>query len=365
MKATPAASVFACIILVLFMSPGAYSQQHDTAEISRVHFSGLPVVYYTPETKLAFGGLGIITFANPHYRQRYPSQVQLGVAYTTNQQLLFYVPFRIYLAKDLFTAYGELGYYKYSYFFYGIGNTQPVDYKELYKVNYPRVRVNGLIRVTPFVYAGIRYWYENFNIVQTEPGKELATDPTITGARGGITSGMGPVVNIDSRDNLFSPSHGWFGEAAVQRYDRSLGSDFEYSRYSADLSHYFAVTKKTVLAANIFFDAVSGNAPFNQLALLGGNKKMRGYYEGRYRDKDMLVTGVEYRFPIWWRFGAVVFANGGGVADHLSAVWRSFRTSGGAGLRYLLNKKDKVNIRLDAAFGQHSSGYYFTIGEAF
>lgn len=349
-------------ILILYQG---YCQQQDSIVVKQFHLSGFPVVYYSPETKLAYGVLGIIAFRNLQYRQKYPSQVQLGAAYTTNKQLLLYMPFRVYACKDHLAFYGELGYYKYSYYFYGIGNNQAPDYKELYKVNYPRVRLNLLTGIHSKLYIGLRYWYENYSIVEKEAGKQLATDLTITGSSGGVTSGVGPVINIDTRDNLFSPSHGWFLDAGFQFYSKSTGSTFHYNRFSFDLSKYYAVGKKSVIAANLFTDVVEGNAPFNQLALLGGNKKMRGYYEGRYRDKDLVELGLEYRFPVYRRFGAVVFYNAGAVDNTINHIVEHVVESYGLGLRYLLNKKDKINLRFDAAYGYNSSGYYFTIGEAF
>ena len=124
-------------IFLFSFSINATAQEHNVKVLKKNKFSGFPVAYYTPETKLAAGGFGAYTFYNKNdSNQKYPSQIQIGAAYTFNKQLLIYFPFRIYTKHSNFTAYGEAGYYKYSYFFYGIGNNQPNDYKELYKVNF-------------------------------------------------------------------------------------------------------------------------------------------------------------------------------------------------------------------------------------
>jgi hypothetical protein len=39
--------------------------------------------------------------------------------------------------------------------------------------------------------------------------------------------------------------------------------------------------------------------------------------------------------------------------------------AGGAGLRFQVDKKERVNIRFDMGFGGGQPGYYLTIGEAF
>ena len=289
----------------------------------------------------------------------------MGAAYTFNKQLLFYFPFRVYTRHSNFVFYGEAGYYKYAYYFYGIGNKQPEDYKELYKVNFPRIRVNALKKITEKFYAGVRYWLEDYNITSSDSGKQLSTG-IITGSKGSFVSGIGPAINYDSRDNIFYPTSGIFIDAGAQFYGNVTGSDYNYSRYTFDGSVFFSGKNKNVWAFNIFADFVHGNTvPFSQLALLGGNKKMRGYYEGRYRDKNLLALGAEYRLHVYKRFGAVVFAHAGAVNNETLKLPAYIKATGGAGFRYALNKSDKLNIRLDYGIGNKTSGIYFTIGEAF
>ena len=328
--------------------------------------SAFPVAYYSPETKLAVGALAAYTFYNKNDNtQKRPSQIQLGAAYTFNKQLLFYIPFRIYTRQSSFVFYGEAGYYKYSYYFYGIGNKQSDDYKELYKVNYPRVKINALKKVSKSLYAGLRYGLEDYNIIGADSGKQLSTG-IITGSKGGFVSGIGPAINFDTRDNIFSPSRGFFIDAGALFYGKALGSNFNFNRYTLDGSVYFAAKNKNVWAFNLFADFVNGSAvPFSQLALLGGNKKMRGYYEGRYRDKNLLALAAEYRLHVYKRFGAVVFANAGAVNNETIKLTDYVRTTAGAGVRYALNKSEKLNIRLDYGIGKKTTGFYFTIGEAF
>jgi hypothetical protein len=340
--------------------------QQDNFKLHKNKFSVFPVAYYAPETKLAVGILGAYTFYNKKdSAQKRPSQIQVGAAYTFNKQLLFYIPFRIYTRQNNFVFYGEAGYYKYSYFFYGIGNNQAQDYKELYKVNFPRIRINALRKVTEKLYAGVRYWLEDYNITSNDSGKQLSTG-IIPGNKGSFVSGIGSVINYDTRDNIFYPSKGVFIDAGAQFYGNSTGSIYKYSRYTFDGSIFFSAKNKNVWALNVFADFVNGNAiPFNHLALLGGNKKMRGYYEGRYRDKNLLALGGEYRLHLYKRFGAVAFANAGAVNNETLKLPAYIRATAGAGIRYALNKSEKLNIRLDYGIGKNTSGIYFTIGEAF
>ncbi|MFT4780073.1 MAG: outer membrane translocation and assembly module TamA, partial [Flavobacteriales bacterium] len=113
------------------------------------------------------------------------------------------------------------------------------------------------------------------------------------------------------------------------------------------------------------------DVPFNQLALMGGESLMRGYYYGRYRDNNQLAAQVEYRFlPIPFNFtdriGAAVFAGAGSVFNQVNTLEISdFVISGGAGLRVLLFPKKDIWTRLDVAFTREGAGFYLFVGESF
>ena len=93
---------------------------------------------------------------------------------------------------------------------------------------------------------------------------------------------------------------------------------------------------------------------------------MRGYYRGRYRDKNMIAFQMEYRIPVWWRLGLVGFVGFGDVADKVSHFeLLNFKYSVGWGVRYLLLSQERINVRLDFGIGGGSSNLYITINEAF
>jgi hypothetical protein len=98
---------------------------------------------------------------------------------------------------------------------------------------------------------------------------------------------------------------------------------------------------------------------------------MRGYYLGRFRDKNQLATQVEFRMlplPLGFskRIGAAAFAGTGTVFPDFSlASINKMVWSAGAGLRFLLFPKKDIYTRVDVAFTQEGSGFYLFIGEAF
>ena len=66
------------------------------------------------------------------------------------------------------------------------------------------------------------------------------------------------------------------------------------------------------------------------------------------------------------QLGAVAFINSGALGGKTDFIrFNAIKYSYGLGLRYTINRKDHLNIRLDYAKGPGTSGIYFTIGEAF
>lgn len=323
-----------------------------------------PVVYYAPETRLVGGIAGITTFRlRPDSLRARPSSVTAGAAYTQNKQVLLYANFNIFYNAARWYAFGEAGYYKYSYKFFGIGQAETPEV--LYGVDYPRIKLTATRRVLPHLYTGIGAMYEDYKITDTATTGPLANDG-IPGIRGSRTVGFGPQLVYDSRDSVLFPTHGFFGTAGWQASSPTFGANCSFNRYVLDVSYYRKLRPKVVLATNVFTSLVTGDAPFQQQSLLGGNRRLRGYYEGRYIDKNLTLLQSEVRLPLWRRFGAAVFgglAALGGEDDFLRL--NDLKYAGGLGLRFNVVRRDHLNLRLDYAVGQGSSGIYFTVGEAF
>jgi outer membrane translocation and assembly module TamA len=93
---------------------------------------------------------------------------------------------------------------------------------------------------------------------------------------------------------------------------------------------------------------------------------MRGYYEGRFRDRNYITGQLEFRQMIWKRIGVVGFLGAGQVNDKTTKLSLSeFKPSYGFGLRYVIDLEEKINVRADFAWGTGTNGVYFGINHAF
>jgi hypothetical protein len=355
----------------------------DTTKKSR-NLAILPLIFYTPETRWAFGAGGTYSFRfKDEPETSRPSQFVTGISYTLEKQFLSYLSFQLFKNDEQYKIYGEVGYYHYFYYFYGIGNDEDylyndttLAYQEPYNVNYPRLKLNALREVAPNFYLGVQSWFEQQNISKTDTAAfGRLQDKSITGSEGGIIAQLGVVANYDDRNSVFYPTKGNLIEVLATFNSKALGSSFNFQRYSIDAAKYFTFNDKHTIAVNAIGDFIFGNAPFFQLAELGGTKRMRGYYQGRYRDNNSLILQAEYRVPILEnvitsgffkdRFKVVVFGSYGGTAPKISAFdLQDFKYAYGAGLRFRLTDAG-INLRLDYGRTPIGSNFYVTFNEAF
>ena len=332
----------------------------------RYKILGLPLFFYVPETKFGGGGAGLVTFhfKNDSLNTR-PSSVQFGLAYTQLKQALVYLPFNLWIKNEKYNVFGELGFYRYNFFFWGIGNKQEFNNQELYDVVFPRIRFNGLKRIYKNTYTGFRYNYDDFRVTRVDSGGILDKG-TVIGAKGNVVSSLGWVLKHDSRDNLFNSTKGYIAELSFQVDNKAWGSSFNNTRLIFDGATYFTSKHKHTFAINTYAVLGTGDIPFNQMAMLGGTRKMRGFYEGRYRDNNLLMLQAEYRVPLFWRLGAVAFATAGDVANKFSDFSiNEFKLAYGGGLRVMIDKKQRINVRLDFGWADPKPNFYLTVTEAF
>ncbi|MGB6647591.1 MAG: BamA/TamA family outer membrane protein [Bacteroidota bacterium] len=330
-------------------------------------FLALPVVYYRPETKLAFGGVGIYYFRPPNsLPETRASSIRAGLIYTTASQIIAKIEPQVFLEDEKYFVSGDVSFFKFPDKFYGIGNSTPSAAEEDYVPQIFRFRAGFEYQFLPRLFGGILYNFYNYRILEYAEGGELMQG-TIPGSGGGKLSGVGLSLKWDTRDNVFDASRGAYFLVTAVTFQRFLGSEFSYTNYKLDLRKYFSIIPGQHLAIQFYGGFMAGEPPFQFLQRLGGEKLMRGYREGRYSDRNYMLLQGEYRLHVYWRFGAVVFAGIGDVSSRIGNFrLPEFKPTYGFGFRFAVSEEERLNIRLDFGFGQPgNSGFYLTASEAF
>lgn len=325
----------------------------------------VPLVMYSPETHLGLGGLVVRFFrvrGEPRL-SRVSSLAAIALA-TTRHQAIFEVLPEIYWDNESNHLFARIEYQRYPDSFWGVGDRTPDEAEERYLRERLRLRSVARRRVTGPLYAGLAGDFMLLSGTYSEDGIFATTD--VPGEDGGFTSGIGPHVSFDTRDNTVSSRSGSLLEATWLGFHEVVGSDYRFWKLMTGARHFFPVGQESALGMRYYGEFQNGSVPYYQLAMLGGDELLRGYFLGRYRDQTLVALEAEYRFPLFWRFGAVAFAGAAEVAGAPRALDADpVRLAAGGGLRFAVSPEERLNLRLDAGVGPDTFGVYFTAREAF
>lgn len=227
------------------------------------------------------------------------------------------------------------------------------------------VTINYDFQVVDNVYVGALL---NFNYGQ-------ATNVSDVSYFGGqkssyMVGGMGVSFQYDSRDFPRYPYEGFNVYFRPMVYPSKMGDyGFTMWRFTFNANYFRWLWRGAVLGVDVFSEYVTPHAPWTLRQRVGGDTRLRGYYEGRYTDNNLVSAQVELRQKLFWRLGVVIFGGCGAVypdLDHWD--WSRIVASYGIGLR--LEFKKGINVRVDYALGSNAwkgdgGVFIVTMGESF
>jgi len=175
--------------------------------------------------------------------------------------------------------------------------------------------------------------------------------------------GLGPVVQYDSLDNIFTPNRGTAVDYSTVFFAGSgeNSRDHEYQITGVKYRRYWSLTEDFVLGWRLRGEFSSGNTPFYALPFVD----LRGIPAMRYQDTHAISTELEARLDLTERWSVVGFGGAGCTVKSLGdfgsakALW-----TGGAGVRYLTIPKLGLYTGLDVAVGPEDVVFYLQVGNA-
>jgi len=297
-----------------------------------------------------------------------PSKLQVAAYYTINNQYYFAARPSIYFpGKDELYFEGDFNFGEEIRQFYGVGNNTPDIENSEYKMKFwgfsAELAAEDLIIGNSR--QGLIYEYSNNTIIDKLSNPNFA-DSGLTGLETKVVAGLGFSLSFDHRDNIFYSSSGYYLKLSGVFYGDPFGSAYSFDKYIIDFRNFWSPFDSHILAFQVYSNLTLGNPPFFKLPQIGGSYRMRGFLEGRYIDRQYFVTQFEYRKIIWWRLGVALFYSYGDVSDKIGNFrLKEFKHSWGAGLRFVFDEAEKINIRVDFGFAEGTTGVYFALDEAF
>ena len=173
--------------------------------------------------------------------------------------------------------------------------------------------------------------------------------------------GLGFVFEYDSRDNIFTPSHGVNTEITAMFYNgEGLGDRIrEYQITDAKNRWYWEMISNLIMGWRVEANLSSGDVPFYTLPYIN----LRGIPVNRYQGAHVLQTELEGTYNITERWGLVPFVGVGATADSLNEFNSSDpKFAGGLGFRYLIARKMRFASGVDIARGPEDWAIYITVG---
>ena len=208
-----------------------------------------------------------------------------------------------------------------------------------------RARTDFLYRKDRMLAAGGFIGYDFFRAALVEGPAGIGDAP---GQTHYMTAGVR--LDVDTRDSVQAPSRGVFlnveQSVNVPLLPASGGT---FSRTEVTLDVYSPLWTGAVLAVDVYGNISSSGAPWTQWPDAGGDVRLRGYYQGRYRDRNLMAAQVELRQQVYRCHGIVLWGGAGYVFPSFRELdMKNTLPTYGAGYRLSVLG---IVLRLDVGFG--------------
>lgn len=331
----------------------------------KIDFGFIPGPNYSATTGLGLGLLGTATYSADHTDPTLPRS-NASVYSNMTTAGFFMVGLRgnhIFPHESFQLDYKvNLSTFSTSYWGMGYANADNDDNETDYRRNRINAMARFMVKLAPNTYIGP---FVNYRVTQASDVNEdfsylwQGQDKTIHTYTAGLS------FTYDSRDFMLNASKGVFMQIDQTFTPRCFGNGkYNFSTTEATFATYGKLWKGAILAGELHGQFNYGHIPWSQLATVGSNDRMRGYYEERYNDKNVIEGQVELRQHIKGRNGVVAWvALANAFPDFKNIAWRYTLPNAGVGYRWEFKKR--INIRVDYGFTRNGGGFIFNINEAF
>lgn len=324
-------------------------------------FSVIGGPHYSSDTQLGLGlvGAGLYRIDRSDTIMQ-PSNVSIFGDVSTVGFFLLGVRGNNFFPKDRFRLNYNAYLYSFPSSYWGIGYEQGDNDGNQTDLKYfqARFRVDFMVRVVKNLYVGPLLIFDFAKVNELSRPNVFGDQPQVV-----RNYGFGAMMSFDNRDVVTNPHHGVYAYLTQMFRPSWMWNDYAFSTTEFGFSTYHKVWRGGILAYQLTGRFNFGDPAWAMMSRLGGSNSMRGYYEGRYRDKHMLTTQLELRQNIYHRIGGVVWVGAGNVF-HNKETFKKILPNYGLGFRWEFKKN--VNVRLDYGFGKKGqSCFLFNINEAF
>ena len=172
-------------------------------------------------------------------------------------------------------------------------------------------------------------------------------------------AGLGPMIEFDSRDNLFTPTSGWAGGVKGMFYDPAFGGDESFRIYDGHVYAYTPLPGPFTLGTRVAGAIANGDTPFYMLPYI----EQRGIAAQRYQGRNTATVEGELQWHTTSRWTVLGFYGAGRAWGEREYADVDTKDAGGAGFRYMLARLLRLSGGLDFAWGPEFA-FYVQVGTA-
>jgi outer membrane protein assembly factor BamA len=402
------------IIMSCFINFVAHSQDEIKSsdnKSKKYTIIPMPVIAANPTTGLMFGVAPGVTFVNGNPETTSISNFLGGFIYTTKNQLLTNIRGSLFTEGDKWLLTSDLRFSITSQPTYGLStnsklanntvigmeNDKNLDdlvdgptAEEMMGFTHFRLYQTVLKRHKDTrLFYGVGYHFDRIAKIDDNLLDLNATPPELTNHYTYQTkknlpldsytqSGVSLNLSYDSRDNIANTFKGRLAAISFKVNPSFLGSTASASQLWLEYRDYFSLSKsrpRNLIAVwSYMWFVTSGKVPYLFLPAVGWDmysRSGRPYTQGRFRGEDLSYTETEWRFPIQKvknKMGGVLFINLTSASSRTQDIrlFSSAQFGYGAGFRYTLNEKNRVNLGIDYGRGHNgASGIFLNLNEYF
>lgn len=253
----------------------------------------------------------------------------------------------------------------FKYFFYGLGNITKDEDSEEYtreqfeiSAKYTAAPTNNFVSQIGVKFLTIR----NYNL--SDSGQMIYLLPKDKSDRATYLATL-LSLRYDSRDNYINPNKGIVLQLDFELSPWYFDNKTNFIKTGFWFKYYVTLFEPNFILAmrNGFQSIIGSNIPPQFLLPIGGNQTLRGLNQDRYLDNISNVTNLEFRYPIFWRFGGILGVDIGQVwHDYKYIRFENMKISYVVGLRFFY---DYMIIRADLGFCNDNLGFYLNFDHLF
>jgi outer membrane protein assembly factor BamA len=260
--------------------------------------------------------------------------------------------------------------------YYGIGNETPDTSLSYFLLEQTNVEAALHLGASPLRRLRIIGGYSNMSPRRGSHGQPLLEDvfaPASAPFEHRTTRELwyGVTADLAALDDGRDPSRGAHGRVDLRHVAGLRSNDPDYYQWRLEGRAYLPVfAKRRVIAVRGVYagvDPINGTTtimPFYRLAQSEGASRFAGYASERFRDRQLMLARIEYRWAILYRMSAVALYELGEVAPRTGSFSLSgAHSSYGGGLR--LGLSDEATLRCEVANSVEGLHAALTLGGDF